>query len=100
MWGRWIFSRFDTVQEKLNLLTEHVARIKRENSELQRKVYSLETNLKQALAAPKEKMLKEKFSTLAEERDGLMMERELIRNKIKSLIKKLESHAKKDGGEK
>jgi len=86
---RMRFSRFDEVHKKLQFLFDYVTSLKDENRELKRKVYSLEINLSQARAATESKESRRKFSALVEERDRLIMERELIRNKVKAALEKV-----------
>lgn len=83
-------SRIDRVSEKLHVLFEYINSLKEENIELKRKVYALEINLKQVKASAGPEGLKSKYSELVEERDRLMMERELVRGKVKSALDRLE----------
>jgi len=88
------FSRLDKVQERLNSLFEYINSLKDQNRQLKRKVYSLEINLEQARAASRGRDMKKKYSSLVEERDRLIMEREFIRNKVRGVINKLDDMQK------
>lgn len=90
------FSRIDLVKEKLSLLFKRIDNLKSENRDLKGKVYSLESSLKQTKSSDSTD-LRTKYSNLVEERDRLMMERELIRNKVKIMVKRIDSLAGKGG---
>ncbi len=85
------FSHIDSAHEKLKQLFDYINILKDENRELKRKIYSLEINLNQAKVSTSSEMdsIKRKYSDLVEERDRLIMKRELIRNKVQSVIEKL-----------
>jgi regulator of replication initiation timing len=85
------FSSIDEVERKLGMLFERINTLKSENGGLRRDIYSLKTNLEQARASSAGgEDMKRKYSGLVEERDRLMMERELIRAKIKSALEKID----------
>jgi regulator of replication initiation timing len=75
----------------LKQLFDYINILKDENRELKRKIYSLEINLNQTKVSTSSEIdgMKRKYSDLVEERDRLIMERELIRNKVQSVIEKL-----------
>ncbi|MBI5816122.1 MAG: hypothetical protein HZB29_11010 [Nitrospinae bacterium] len=81
----------EKVEDKLTFLFSYISGLKEENRELKRKVYSLELNLAQAKSAAAPEGLKTKHSSLIEERDRLMMERELIRKKMETLISRIDN---------
>ena len=84
-------SRIDKLRSKLLFLFEYIDNLKDENRQLERKLYSLETNLKQSRIVAGAGELKDKYKNLVEERDRLVMERELIRNKVKIMIERIET---------
>jgi len=88
------FSSLDEVERKLGALFERINTLKSENTGLRRELYSLKINLDQAKASSAGmEDIKKKYSALAEEREKLMMERELIRGKIKSALEKIDDFA-------
>ena len=88
------FSSIDEVERKLGALFERINTLKSENTLLRRELYSLKINLDQAKAtASGMEEMKGKFSSLAEEREKLLMERELIRSKVKSALEKIDDFA-------
>lgn len=89
------FSRIDLVKEKLSLLFKRMEDLKSENQTLKGKVSSLETSLKQSTST--DDGLRIRYSTLVKERDRLMMERELIRSKVKIMVDRIDSLPQKGG---
>jgi len=85
------FSPLGRIDAKMGLLFEHIKELKEENRQLKRKIYTLELNLNQAKASVSvDAGLKEKYANLVEERDRLVMERELMRKKVEGLIGKVD----------
>jgi len=92
------FTALEKVEGKLSFLFQYITTLKEENRELKRKVYALELNLNQAKAASSPDALKLKHASLIEERDRLMMERELFRKKVEGVIAKLDSAIEEERG--
>ncbi|HEB72502.1 MAG TPA: hypothetical protein ENI77_07770 [Nitrospirae bacterium] len=90
------FSRIDLAKEKLGLLFKRMKDLKSENQSLKGRVYSLESDLIQAESSDSSD-LQAKYSNLVKERDRLMMERELIRSKVKIMIERIDSPEEKGG---
>lgn len=90
------FSRIDLVREKLAIVFRRIEGLKSENQTLRGKVSSLEASLKQAKSNDSSQ-LRTKYSNLVEERDRLMMERELIRGRVKIMVDRIDSVAQKGG---
>ena len=90
------FSRIDLVKGKLSLLFKRIEGLKSENRDLQRKVNSLESSLEQTKSSDISD-LRAKYSNLVEERDRIMMERELIRSKVKIMVDRIDSLKEKEG---
>ncbi len=90
------FSRIDLAKEKLGLLFKRMKDLKSENQSLKGRVYSLESDLIQAESSDSSD-LQAKYSNLVKERDRLMMERELIRSKVKIMIERIDSPEGKGG---
>jgi regulator of replication initiation timing len=84
------FVRLEKLQEKLNSLLEYTNSLKEENRELKRKIYSLDLNMSQLKAASAMDSFKTKYAGLVEERDRLMMERELVRKKVEGVVERLD----------
>lgn len=84
------FAKLDKLQEKVNTLLGYANSLKEENRELRRKVYSLDLNLSQIRAASVKDSFKAKYMGLVEERDRLMMERELVRKKVEGIVGRLD----------
>lgn len=93
--GRMDLSLFERVQEQLFFLFKYVNDLKEENRELKRRVFSLEKSQGKGGAAMPDSQ-KINYNTLVEERDHLMMERELIRKKVESVIEKLDDALSKE----
>lgn len=89
-------ARLEKLQEKLNSLFEHTNSLKEENRDLKRKIYSLELNISQLKAAGAMDSMKTKYAELVEERDRLMMERELIRKKVEGIVDRLDDAIKEE----
>jgi len=84
-------SRIDEVEKKLSALFERINSLKTENRGLKQEIYSLKTNLEQTrISAASSDDIRRKFSGLAGERESLMMERELIRSKVKTALEKID----------
>ena len=85
------FSYFDKAEDKLDSFASYIKELKEENRELARNIYSLELGIKKKLPS-KEGFgaLKDKHSDLIEERDRLVMERELLRKKVEAMIVQLD----------
>lgn len=84
------FVKLEKLQEKLNSLLDYTTSLKEENRELKRKIYSLDLNLSQIKAASAMDSFKAKYMGLVEERDRLMMERELVRKKVEGIVGRLD----------
>ncbi|MGK7345999.1 MAG: hypothetical protein ACNS63_09350 [Candidatus Nitrospinota bacterium M3_3B_026] len=84
------FSLLDRLREQLFFLFNYVNDLKEENRELKRKVYRLEKNLEKKGAAPDAEVWRAERAELVEERDRLMMERELVRKKLETVIGRLD----------
>ena len=84
------FVRLEKLQEKLNSLFEYTNSLKEENRELKRKIYALDLNMSQMKAASAMDSFKTKYAGLVEERDRLMMERELVRKKVEGIVERLD----------
>lgn len=97
VWGWMDFTKFDRVREQLFFLFNYINDLKEENRELKRKVYSLEKGLNEAKSGPIDDSLKARHSDLIEERDRLVMERELIRKKVEAVMERLENAMSKEG---
>lgn len=85
------FARLEKLQEKLDSLFEYTNNLKEENRELKRKIYSLDLNISQLKAASAHDSFKVKYARLVEERDRLMMERELVRKKVEGIVERLDN---------
>jgi capsule polysaccharide export protein KpsE/RkpR len=85
------FVRLEKLQEKLDTLFEYTNSLKEENRELKRKIYSLDLNLSQLKATSAMDSFKAKYAGLVEERDRLMMERELVRKKVEGIVGRLDN---------
>ena len=83
--------QIDKLRNKLLFLFEYIDNLKDENRQLKQQLDSLETNLKQSRIVAGAGELKSKYKSLIEERDRLVMERELIRNKVKTMIERIET---------
>lgn len=90
------FSRIDLAKEKLGLLFKRMKDLKSENQSLKGRVYSLESDLIQTKSSDSSD-LQAKYSNLVKERDRLMMERELIRSKVKIMVERIDSLEEKGG---
>ncbi|VAX17000.1 hypothetical protein MNBD_NITROSPINAE04-841 [hydrothermal vent metagenome] len=90
------FSRIDLVKKKLGLLFKRMKDLKSENQSLKGRVYSLESDLIQSKSSDS-RDLQAKYSNLVKERDRLMMERELIRSKVKIMVERIDSLEGKGG---
>lgn len=84
------FSLLDRLREQLFFLFNYVNDLKEENRELKRTVYGLEKALEKRGAAPAAESWRTERAELVEERDRLMMERELVRKKLEAVIGKLD----------
>lgn len=82
--------KLEKLHEKLGSLLEYTNSLKEENRELKRKIYSLDLNLSQIKAASAMDSFKAKYMGLVEERDRLMMERELVRKKVEGIVGRLD----------
>ncbi len=95
------FSGLDAIGQKLVMLLQHVRELKEENRLLKRKIYGLELSLNQAKASAQVGVFdpgkNEKQSQLIEERDRLMMERELIRKKVQGMLEKVDTYLVENG---
>lgn len=80
----------EKLQEKVNSLLEYTNSLKEENRELKRKIYSLDINMSQIKAASAMDSFKAKYIGLVEERERLIMERELVRKKVEGIVGRLD----------
>jgi len=84
-------SRFDELEQKFGLLISRINTLKNEKLGLQREIYSLKANLEQArITSSGGEDIRTKYNALAEERDRLIMEREFIRNKVRSAMERID----------
>lgn len=95
------FTGFERIGQKLAMLLQHVRELKEENRLLKRKIYGLELSLNQAKASAQvggfEPKKNDKQTDLIEERDRLMMERELIRKKVQGMLEKVDTYLVENG---
>jgi FtsZ-binding cell division protein ZapB len=80
------FLHIDLVKKKLSLLFARIESLKSENHDLKRKMSSLSQG-----RSSDHTDLKAKYSNLVKERDRLMMERELIRGKVKVMVDRIDA---------
>ena len=85
-------ARFDQVREQLSILFKYVKSLREENRQLKRRVYSLE----RSKSGPEADEERAKRTSLIEERDRLVMERELVRKRIETIISKLDEALRKE----
>ncbi|MDH5639275.1 MAG: hypothetical protein OEZ04_12380 [Nitrospinota bacterium] len=85
------FSLIDEVEQKLGLLFERINTLKTENRSLKQQIYSLKTNLEQARATTTGgDDMDHKFKQMVEERERLIMEREVVLHKVRAAMEKLD----------
>lgn len=85
------FSVCDRVETKIDLMVAHIEELKRENRGLKRNIYALEQNLNRSVSNAGMNELKGKYRDLVEERDRLIMDRELMGRKVETVLKRLDT---------
>ncbi len=86
------FTLFDKVQEQFGLVSAYSDKLKSEAFEMEERLDSFETDATTLLETAVEMAtLKRKHSQLIEERDQLVMERELMRKKVEQMVREVDS---------
>ncbi|VAX24340.1 hypothetical protein MNBD_NITROSPINAE02-131 [hydrothermal vent metagenome] len=95
------FTLFDKVQEQFGLVSAYTDKLKGEAFELKDRLESFEIDATKLLETAVEMAtLKRKHSLLIEERDQLVMERELMRKKVEQLVQEVDAALAKEANEK
>lgn len=85
------FTLFDKAQEQFGLVSGHTDKLKGETLKLKHKLRSYEDDAAKLIANTEEiDALKKKYSRLVDERDQLIMERELMSKRVGKMVTEID----------